>query len=527
MQARSEVNTPHGKTSLGILIFQDIIAIPMMLMIPILSGAGEASMEAVLTFSGKAAGMIVLALIGAKWLVPALLFHIAATRSKELFMLTIVVLCFSIAGLSYYLGLSLALGAFLAGLIISETEYSHEAIGNVLPFKEIFTSIFFVSIGMLLNYSFTLKHWSVILIFVVSIFFLKTVAITVTGIITGLPLAVSLMAGLVLCQVGEFSFILSKTAQTYNILEQHHYQYFLSVSIITMMVSPFLISAAQKIPGIILKLPLPSVLREGYHSVSLGEAIDDFFDHVIIIGYGLNGQNVAHSARWAGITYVVIEMNPETVRRERLKGENIIYGDASMDAILHEAGIHKARCIVITIPDIAASRRIVALSRKMNEEIIIITRTRFVQEVDSLYSLGANDVIPEEFETSIEIFSRVLRTYNIPGNDIQNIINEIRCDGYRELRGDEHGTCSFTGEIRRISGLNVISFRVEEASEVSGKKLRDLDIRKDFRVSVIAIERQGTVIANPHGEEIMKSQDVVFLLGSNEDIESVRKLFAG
>ena len=497
-----------------------------MLVIPLLSGAGDPSTGAVLIFAGKALGMILFTIAAARWLVPFLLYQIAKTKSRELFILTTVVLCFAIAGLTYYLGLSLALGAFLAGLIISETEYSHEAMGNVLPFKELFTSIFFISIGMLLDYTFTISHWSLIVIFVVAIVAGKIFSITLAGIATGLPLSTSLMAGMVLSQVGEFSFIISKTAQKYSMMDQQHYQYFLSVSIMTMVLAPLFTSAAQKIPGALEKLPFPKILKEGYHTVSFQELEMELNDHVIIIGYGLNGRNVAHSADWAGISYLVIEMNPETVRAEREKGEKIIYGDASTEAVLHHAGLERARCIVITIPDAASSRRIVALSRKMSKDIAIITRTRFVQEVDALYRLGATDVIPEEFETSLEIFSRVLHTYNVPEKDILHITSEIRCDGYSELRGLEHSSCSFHSEIERLSGMKVASFRVEETSPVADKKLSDLDIRQKQGVNIIAIERGGEVKGNPHGEAMIQSGDILFFLGTRENIEEVKKIFS-
>lgn len=525
MQERGEMNASHGKTALGILIFQDIIAIPMILLIPLLSGTGAASTSAVFIFVAKTAGMIILTLAGAKWIVPFLLFHITRTRSRELFILTIVVLCFGIAGLTYYMGLSLALGAFLAGLIISETDYSYEAMGNILPFKEIFTSIFFISIGMLLDYSFAVKNIAPVLLLVFSIIVLKVAAITVTGIIIGLPLSVSLMSGLVLSQVGEFSFIVSKTARTHSLLETGHYQYFLSVSILTMLAAPFIIAAAQRIPRLLEKIKLPPFLSNGYYSLSLAGHHEKLDDHIIIIGYGVNGRNVARSSQWAEIASIVVEMNPETVRREQSKGINIIYGDASSDEILHEADIDSARCIVVTIPDAATAQRIVVMARKMNPDITIITRTRFVQEVESLYRLGADVVIPEEFETSIEIFSRVLHTYNIPENDIHHIIDEIRCDGYSELRGANAPSCSFTAEIKRASGLNVSSWRVENNSPAGGKTLQELNIRKLHGVSVIAIERGGSLAANPDSDDRIEAEDIIFLLGSSEEIESVRPLF--
>jgi CPA2 family monovalent cation:H+ antiporter-2 len=303
------------------------------------------------------------------------------------------------------IGLSLALGAFLAGLIISQSEYSHHALGNVLPFRDVFMSFFFVSIGMLLDVDFLFQQPGLILLVALAILALKAVIACFVAFLLGLPLRTTILVGLALCQVGEFSFILSRTGVEHGLLAGPTYQFFLTVSVLTMAVTPFTIALAPRIAKIALRLPLPGVLRSGWHPVQGVKRVRKH-DHLIIIGFGVNGRNVARAAGISGIPYTILEMDPEMVRTEQARGEPIYYGDATHESVFQHADIKDARIVVIAISDPAATRRITAISRRLNPKVHIIVRTRYLQEVKPLYELGADDVIPEEFETSVEIFTR-------------------------------------------------------------------------------------------------------------------------
>jgi CPA2 family monovalent cation:H+ antiporter-2 len=326
-------------------------------------------------------------------------------------------MCFGIAWLTYLAGLSLALGAFLAGLIISESEYGHHALGNIVPFRDVFTSLFFVSIGMLLDLGFLIKHPDQVALITVAVIIAKTLIATIAVLFLGFPLRTAIIVGLTLCQVGEFSFILAKVGVDYGLLVGDTFQLFLAVAVITMGVTPFIMALAPRVANAALRLPLPAKLKTGFSSKS--ESVSEhktheLEDHLIIVGYGLSGKNVATAAKTAKIPYVIIEMNPETVRNEKKAGEPIIYGDATHEAVLEHVGIEGARVMVVAISDPTATRGITSVAVRLNPKIHIIARTRFFRETTALRELGANEVIAEEYETSVEIFARVLAKYLVP-----------------------------------------------------------------------------------------------------------------
>jgi CPA2 family monovalent cation:H+ antiporter-2 len=471
----------------------------------------------------KAIGVIVVVLVSAKWIVPQVLYHITKTRSQELFLLTVVVLCFSIAWVTSSIGLSLALGAFLAGLIISESEYSHQAIGNMLPFRDVFTSFFFVSIGMLLNLQFFIENPIVIILITISVLFIKTIIAGFAAIVLGVPLRTAILVGLAISQVGEFSFILSKKGIESGLLNDTFYQTFLAFSILTMAATPFIINYSNNIADLILKLPLPKTLKRGFHPIKNNE-IPKLKDHLVIVGYGVNGRNLTLAARMAKIPYTIIEMNPETVRHERANGESIFYGDASQPAVLEQVQIHDAKVAVIAINDPAATRRITETIRRLNSKLHLIVRTRYLHEVGNLYKLGANKIIPEEYETSIEIFTRVLVKYLIPKDEIEKLIVKVRSEGYEMFRSITHESLKLSDLKLHVPEFEISALRVEQGTSLIGKSLAQTNLRKKYGVSVLAIKRDVQVISNPEGNTIVNAEDILFVLGNPEKIIDVSDL---
>jgi len=381
IQERAEVDSPHGRTALGILIFQDIIIVPMILITPLLAGAPGGAGESVLVLIAKGIGIIGLVIVSAKWIVPQVLYQIARTRSRELFILSIVVICLAVAWITSSAGLSLALGAFLAGLIISESEYSHQALGSILPFRDVFTSFFFVSIGMLLDVGFLFRQPGTIALIALGILVLKSIIACFATVLLGFPFRTSILVGLALSQVGEFSFILSKTGVEHGLLTGNIYQMFLAFSVLSMAATPFIITLAPRLADIILRLPLPKRLISGFYPVPEIK-VKSKKDHLIIIGFGVNGRNVARAARLSGIPYVIIEMNPETVKSEQAKGEPSYYGDSTQEVVLQRANIKDARIVVTAINDPAATRRITEIIRRLNKKVHLIVRTRYFQEMN-------------------------------------------------------------------------------------------------------------------------------------------------
>jgi CPA2 family monovalent cation:H+ antiporter-2 len=524
LQEGGEVDTPHGNMTLAILIFQDLIAIPMMLALPFLAGIGSLEGESLLSMLFWDVAIIAFLIGCAKWIVPFLLFQIARTRNRELFLLFVVLTCTGVAWLTSLAGLSLALGALVAGLIISESEYSSQAIGNIIPFRDVFTSFFFVSVGMLLNVAFLSAHWGSILLLVVLVIVVKTVLAAAVPAIFGYPIRTIILVGLGLGQVGEFSFILSRSGLDLGLLSPEAYQIFITVALLTMSVTPFLLAAGPYLEHFTRRLPIPNRLRSGTN-LAIESRPPPLHDHLVIVGYGVNGRNLSRAARTGRIPYIILEMNPETVRSERAKGEPITYGDATNEAVLHRAAIEEARILVVVINDPASSRRITEVARRLNPSLYIIVRTRYIQEMGPLYGLGADEVIPEEFETSVEIFTRVLKKYLIPTGTIEKFIAEVRADNYQMLRSLSHTSATLSDLTIDVTDLEISTFRVVPGALVCGRTLAEISLRKNYAVTVVAIERNGKVIANPGADATLEAQDRAIVLGTPEKIADAAPLF--
>lgn len=528
LQTRAELHSLHGKNILSILLFQDVIVVAMIVVTPILAGTGETGIGAILQILAMAFAIILLVIVASRWIVPYLLFQITKTRNPELFMLSIIVICLSVALLTASISLSLALGAFLAGLIISESEYSHQALGNILPFRDIFLSFFFVSVGMLLDVGFFLERPFLIIFVAILVMLAKSFIAGFVSSMMGYPMRTSVLTGIALSQVGEFSFILSKFGLDAGLLDVHTYQIFLDISIFTMAATSVAIAISPRVADLVAKLPIPPILKNGLSSNKLSFLPDknvQLKGHLIIVGFGFNGRTVAKAAKAAGIPYVVIESNPQSVRDGLEAGHRIFYGDASQESVLEHASINTAKVMVIGISDAPATRRITWMARSMNPNIHIIARTRYLQEVEPLYELGANEVIPEEFETSVEIFVRLLRRYLIPEDQIKQFIADVRSDSYEMLRSLSSEPISLADMQFDIPNVDIVSLRVPLGSEVVGKTLKDLDLRHKFGVTVLAIRRGLDVITSPDGDTKLLEGDILVLMGKHEKLEQFGDLF--
>ncbi len=526
LQERGEFVSPHGRTILGILIFQDIVIVPMILVLPFLAGVSAEGGDGVWEILIKVVAVVLLVFIGAKYVVPKLLYHVAKTKSRELFLLTIIVIAMSVAYMTYMAGLSLALGAFLAGLIVSESDYSQQAFGNVVPFLDVFTSFFFVSIGMLLDVEFLLEKPILILIVTLGVIIVKTIIAAAAGFSLGFPLRTSLLVGFTLAQVGEFSFILSKKGQELGLLSEGNYQLFLDVSVLSMAATPFIIAAAPRFADLLLKLPLPEKLKSGLKPGSGDdENIAGIKDHLIIIGYGINGRNVSRAAKFAKIPYEVIDLNAETVRMERKNGEPIFFGDATQEAVLEHASIREAMVLVITLPGSPELRRITQAARKMNPHLHIIIRTRFVNDMHDLFKLGADEVIPEEFETSVEIFTRVLAKYLIPREEIEKLVAQVRSDGYEMFRSLSIGDGNYGRLTVKVPEITINTMHVCSNAKINGKTAVEISFEQKYGVTLLAVSRENQTFSKFTPDFIFKENDILFLLASAEKLLKVSGLF--
>lgn len=527
LQERAETASPHGRAALSILIFQDLVIVPMMIFTPFLAGNTQSPGGAIAILIAKALAVMILVILLARYVVPNLLYQITRTQSRELFLLAVATIGIAVAWLTSKAGLSLGLGAFLAGLVISESEYSHQALDGIMPFKNVFTSFFFVSVGMLLDVSYLLKNPLLIIGGTIIVIIAKSFAASAVALILGMSTRAALITGLALAQVGEFSFILSRVGLKFNLIGGDIYQQIIAISVLTMGATPFIISASPKIADVVSLWPILRKFRSGsYLSLEAGGEGDaeKLNDHLVIVGFGINGRNVARAAGAAGIKYAVVEMNPDTVRTERQRGEMIFYGDATSPAIFKNVALSRARILVITIADPAGSRGITALARKLNPNLHIIVRTRFVQEMKALAELGANDVIPEEFETSVEIFTRVLNRYLIPHDEISKFISDIRADKYNIFRKISGYASKVSDLQKQFSDIDVCVIRVGEQSLPAGGTLAEMDFRRKHGITVLAIKRGENVIASPDASTEIREGDLLYLLGETSRIGEFRKL---
>lgn len=524
LQERAELDSPHGQNALGILIFQDLLIIPMMLVLPLL-GSGEAGGPGGLGVV-RGMGFMFLATLGGWKVVPWILFLAARSKNKEMFLMSLLAVCFFMAWFAHAQGLSPAIGALLAGIVISRSDFSHEALGNVVPFRDVFMSFFFVSMGMLMDPKVILGEPLWIALGAAFLVVLKSAVVMGTGLILGLPLRTLIIMGAALSQIGELSFVLAQSAVNRGLLPPEVYQGFLAAAVLTMGGTPLFIKAGHILASLALRW-------KGWPARLLGETFvqrasrEELSGHLVIVGFGLNGRNLARAAKAGGVRYLIIEANLQTVRKERAKGEPIFYGDASNESVLRAAGIELARVLVVVINDPGAVRTIVTLARRISPGLYIIARTRYLQEVEPLYGLGADEVIPEEFETSVEIFTRVLRRFLVPEDQVERMVGEIRAEGYEMLR-----TPSAVGptvcDIGALgAGVEVRSLRIQEGSQAVGRSLAQLDFRKRYGVTVVAVRRGEDLIVNPEPSSPLMSGDVLVVLAHPRNFVGVIGILEG
>jgi monovalent cation:H+ antiporter-2, CPA2 family len=531
LHERGEVDSPHGSIALGILIFQDLAAIPMIMAIPLLASTSIFHVEPLLSgkdlvwFIFQDLAIVFTLIVSARWFIPRLLHEIARTKNPEMFLLFIILICFGVAWLVSFTGVSLAIGALLAGLIISGSEYSHQAVSIVLPFRDIFTSFFFISVGMLLDTRFVAANLWLVLFLIGLVIGAKTLLATAAPLALGYPLRTAALTGLALAQVGEFSFIIAQSGTTVGILPVETYQMFLAIALATMAATPFVLGIGQPLTARLCHLPSLSLVAAGTCGIEDGKRHPERKDHLIIIGYGVTGQNLARAARHGTIPYAIVELNPDLVTEARLEGEPVIFGDATSEGVLNHAGIRAARIAVIAINDPIATRKITSQIRHMNEGIIITVRTRYVNETEALYLAGADEVIAEEFETSVEIFTRVLHKYFIPRDRIEAFISEVRAGGYQMLRSRTSPQGNLSDLVKNIPNISISAFTVGDRSPLAGKSLAEFNLRKRHNITILAIQRGNKSITDISGETRIEAGDVAIVYGTPAFIAQGAALF--
>ena len=515
LSERGELEAPHGRMVIGMLLFQDFCIVPMIVFTPMLAGsAGSTPQDILLGFlySLLIVGGVVFA---ARRILPRVLESVARSRVREAFLMGSLLVCLLMALLTYSVGFSYALGAFIAGLLISESDYSHQVIAEIVPFRDFFASMFFISVGMLLDLETVRAQPFSVLGIGLGIIVLKLFVVVVLVRAMRISSRTALMTGLGIAQVGEFSFVLIGVGLAAGLLDENIFQLFLASSILSMLLAPPLIIAAPYLAERTQSL-LP-FLRSGREHVPEGSA--SLKDHVIIVGFGLNGQNVARVLGETGIPFVVLETDGDVVKQlaaARIPG---IFGDVTRKEILQLCGVGRARIVVLAISDPNAQRTAVRMIRSMNAAVHIIARTRMVADVDELAKLGADEVIPEEFETSIEIFTRVLDQYHIPRNVVNTQIQIIRDENYSMLRGLPQTSRGLERMTQILAAGTSDTFLITDDLEASGRTVGDIDLRQHSGCMLIAVVRGETPTLTPQKDFRVEPGDTLVLVGTHANMD--------
>ncbi len=530
LQERREVDTLQGRTLLGILLFQDLAIIPMILITPLFMGSSGPDLNDLPPQVGKVAAILLVIVVLARWVIPALLYRVTRQKSRELFFITIAGICIIVAWLTNQAGLSFTLGAFVAGLIIGESDYNIDALSHIIPFRDVFASIFFLSIGMLLNTQSIISDTSfifLILLIVSLIIGIKILTGAFAAAALGMPARISIFTGFALCQVGEFSFVLAKTGLDSRFIPDQVYQIFLASAIITMALTPFAMNAAPRAIEIFYRV-MPRRIGRDSPGFPEGAAPEQALtDHIIIAGYGITGRSVARAAEITGIPYMVIELNPDIIRREKsARRPFFIFGDAEQQEVLEHAGIRTARALVVVVSDQEAVPRIVHKARRMAQDLYIIARTQHIRHAQYLLDLGADEVVSEEFEAAKEIFTRALKKYQLPEPEIAKIVTKLQNWGYAKFIRNGDGGRTIPGMDTVLLSLRIHMLNVEPGSFADGKTIAELDLRNRYGVSDFGLRRDNTTTTMPDGSTCLHGGDALLIFSTDQTAAEIARLFS-
>lgn len=516
---QSEIQSRHGRSAVGILIFQDIMAIPLLILIPALamSGAGGESLSASLgiAFVKGIAIVIVILLIG-RYLLRPLFHEVAGARSAELFTLAVLLVALSAAALTELIGLSMSLGAFLAGMMLGETEYKHQIESDIRPFQDILLGLFFVTVGMLISLEILMTYfWSVIGITLL-IIVLKYIVIYLVARLFKKEPGVATRTGLSLAQVGEFGLVLMTLAFSFSLLPVKEGNILLTAAVMSMALAPFLVS----FNGTIAKAFHRNSYSQSHTDIEQSIAGDNVYlsGHVILCGFGRVGQTVGRFLDQANKTYVALDLDPLRVAEASSAGERVYYGDAARENILQAAAIEKAKAIIITFSHHHSSIKIIKAIRRLNKDIPILVRTLDDLHLNEMLEAGATEVIPDSFESSIMLSSHLLLMIGEPAHKVLRETRIVRKDRYKMLEKFYPGQDDSTLDEHNIMSGKIHSVLINETAYAAGKMLKELPF-SDFKVEVDAIARGNIRGESPDQETVIRVDDNVVISGLPEDVE--------
>ena len=518
---RAELDSPHGRSVISVLLFQDICVLPLILLLPVLAGMGTADMGAVGMEFLRGLAIMTALVIGGRFIVRRTLDRIVLFRDRDLFTLCVGFFGIGTAVVTASAGFSIAIGAFIAGLIISESEYGLQALSDVLPFRAVFSGIFFISIGMLLDVSVLMAQVDVLLLVLIGLIALKLLLVVVSVRAVGASLYTAVISGLSLAQIGEFSILLAAVGLPLGLFREGDYQLFLSAAVLSMMATPFMIRAARPVAERVV--PQAKRLRPGGDADA--ETSESLSDHTIIVGYGVGGRYLARVLDAAGIACIVVEHDAELVRRARSDGMPVAFGDGTQPAVLEHVGARRARVIVFTISAPAEESRGVVVARDLNPSAEIVVRTRYTKSIDELMSVGANKVVVDEFEGSIELFARALESYRIPINLIWQKAETVRTEHYGLLRGTAEPNLRLDA-IKHLGIHDALELiEIAEGASVIGTSARLMKLRRRTGAVQLAVVRDGQPYYRRDLNFRYRAGDTAVIVGDRESLDRAIELF--
>ena len=510
MQQKHITHSVQGRVTLGILIFQDIAVIIVILITPLLGGQ-QIELNTVPELLIKAIGLGLIIFAGAKWFIPLALRDAAKTKNRDLFLLLTLFICMGTTFATSLIGIGPELGAFIAGLLISNTEYSHQTLGYIQPFQDVFMSLFFISIGLMVNLHLFLANIGIIVVLTVIILVINFTATFITGIALKLPTKVSVSIAILLSQIGEFSFVLANEGMKYGLMTNEFFSIFLGVSILTMSSTPFLQKITPQIVRLVGKIDYFNVNDE---LKTIPEELEDekeIEDHVILVGMGRNGKHFAKACLQFKIPIRIVDMNPTIVENQQALGLPIIYGKASNESVLKELNVNTAQCIVISASTYEETLKTIDAARRLNPDIHIIVRTKYLRNLEEVLDAGADEVIPKEFETGILMFTRVMNYYNKDSDEIADAVNDLRSDNYDAFRNVTSEDIS-TYLNYKYTNLEVESLRVSENTH-----LDDFPF-KEHSLKVNGVIRGDEMFTDIKSNFKFLEDDLILFVGHRENI---------
>jgi len=504
-----QIDGPQGQAAAGILLFQDLALVPMMMLVPVLASPGDAGLGAAGRAIGEALFAVTLVLFVARVALPRILEVVARARLPELFPIAAFVLAFGTAVAATRLGLSLPIGTFLAGLALSGSHYGHQVFAEVLPLRDAFVALFFTSIGMFLHPAAAIAEPRLLLI-MLGVVAVKGVLVGAVVHLVWQSARLGIMAAFALAQIGEFSFVLSRAGAAQGLLPESYEQVFLGTAILTMAVTPFLMRIAHR-------LTMAGERDQDQHEGGMR-------DHVLVIGYGTTGQAISRVLQRTGITFCGIDFAADVVQRALREGIPVRFGDATRRAALDHMDAARARAAVVTLGEPGATRRSVSLLRQLNPNVRILVRVQRVSEIAELESLGANEVVPSEFEASIELFVRLLTHFGVPRHVARIEESLIRQDHYHALRGIAASPETLDDIRRLIAGGTLQTAEVMEGSEACGSTLGDLNFRGRTGATILTIVRDEKPLSGITGNTQLEAGDLIVVHGPHEAVDKALRV---